>query len=78
MIKFGFKIKTRGGTVVDNLLIAARDRAEAERKVTQIYHHCEILDCHEVQPSVNEDTLDLERAINLITKEIGSEPPAKD
>lgn len=78
MIKFGFKIKTRGGTVVDNLMFTARDRVEAERKVAQIYHHCEILDCHEVQPSVNEDTLDLERAINLITKELGSEPPAKD
>jgi hypothetical protein len=77
VIKFGFKIKTRGGTVVDNLMIAARDRVEAERKVTQIYQHCEILDCHEVQPSVNEETLDLERAINLITKELGSEPPAK-
>jgi len=78
MIKFGFKIKTRGGTIVDNLMIAARDRVEAERKVTQIYHHCEILHCHEVQPSVNEDTLDLERAINLISRESGPEPPAKD
>ena len=78
MIKFGFKIKTRGGTIVDNPMIAARDRVEAERKVTQIYHHCEILDCHEVQPSVNEDTLDLERAINLISRESGPEPPAKD
>lgn len=78
MIKFGFKIKTRGGTIVDNLMIAARDRIEAGRKVTQIYHHCEILDCHEVQPSVNEETLDLERAINLISKESGPEPPAKD
>jgi hypothetical protein len=78
VIKFGFKIKTRGGTVVDNLMIAARDRIEAERKVTQIYQHCEILDCHEVQPSVNEDTLDLERAINLISRESGPEPPAKD
>ena len=78
MIKFGFKIKTRGGTIVDNLMIAARDRIEAERKVTQIYHHCEILDCHEVQPSVNEETLDLEHAINLITRESDPGPPAKD
>lgn len=78
VIKYGFKIKTRGGTVVDNLMIAARDRGEAERKVTQIYHHCEILDCHEVQPTVNEDTLDLERAINLISKEAAPEPPTKN
>jgi hypothetical protein len=77
VIKFGFKIKTRGGTVVDHLMIAARDRGEAERKVAQIYHHCEILDCHEVQPSVSEDNLDLERAINLIGREADTEPPAK-
>ena len=30
MIKFGFKIKTRGGMIVDNLQIGARDQAEAE------------------------------------------------
>ena len=78
MIKFGFKIKTRGGTVVDNLMFAARDRAEAERKVTQIYNHCEILDCHEVQASLKEEALDLERAINLIGKEPGPGPAAKD
>ena len=71
MIKFGFKIKTRGGTVVDNLMIAARDRADAERKVTQIYHHCEILDCHEKQTPLKEEAFDLERAINLITSEPG-------
>ena len=78
MIKFGFKIKTRGGTVVDNLMIAARDRADAERRITQMYHHCEILDCHEVQPPLKEEALDLERAINLITKEPGSGSAADD
>ena len=69
MIKFGFKIKTRGGTVVDNLMIAGRDRADAERKLTQIYHHCEILDCHEKQPPLNEEAFDLERAIDLIASQ---------
>lgn len=78
MIKFGFKIKTRGGTVVDNLMIAARDRADAERKVSQMYYHCEILECRETQPPQREDLLDLERVINLIQKESEPEPPAKD
>lgn len=78
MIKFGIKVKTRGGTVVDNLLIAARDRADAERKVSQIYYQCEILDCHEVQASVREEALDLERAINLIIKEAPSDSTEKD
>ncbi|MDB5808119.1 MAG: hypothetical protein JWN94_241 [Betaproteobacteria bacterium] len=76
MVKFGFKIRTRGGMVVDNLQIAARDRAEAERKVGQIYHRCEIMDCSEVRQSVKEEGFDLESAINLIAKENESEPPA--
>lgn len=79
MIKFGFKIKTRGGTVVENLTFAAHDRADAERKVTQIYHHCEILECHEVQAaSMKEEALDLERAINLIAKESDSGPAPRE
>ena len=71
MIKFGFKIKTRSGTVVDNLIFAARDRAEAERKVTQIYQRCEILECRELQQTIREEGFDLESAINLINKEPG-------
>jgi hypothetical protein len=77
MIKFGFKIKTRGGMMVDNLMVAARDRAEAERKITQIYHHCVILDCKELQQAVKEEGFDLESAITLIGKESDREPPAK-
>jgi hypothetical protein len=77
MIKFGFKIKTRGGMVVDNLQIGARDRAEAERKVGQIYQRCEIIDCLEARQPVKEEDFDLESAINLIAKESEREPPGK-
>jgi hypothetical protein len=76
VIKYGFKIKTRSGTVVDNLVFAARDRADAERKVTQIYHQCEILDCQELQQMAKEEWVDLEGAINLINQESGPKPPA--
>jgi hypothetical protein len=55
MIKFRFRIKTRGGMMVDNLQVAARDRAEAERKVGQIYQRCEIIECVELRPQVKED-----------------------
>lgn len=78
MIKFGFKIKTRSGTVVDNLMFAARDRADAERKVEQIYQRCEILECSELRQTVKEEGFDLESAINLINKEPDPAPPAKD
>jgi hypothetical protein len=78
VIKFGFKIKTRSGTVVDNLMFAARDRADAERKVAQIYQRCEILECSELRQMVKEEGFDLESAINLINKEPDPAPPAKD
>ena len=78
MIKFGFKIKTRGGMVVDNLMVAARDRAEAERKVTQIYHRCEILECQELQQAIKEDGFSFESAIALIGKQADPDTPAKN
>ncbi len=77
MIKFGFRIKTRGGMVVDNLLVSARDRAEAEQKLNQIYQRCEVIECHELRQQVKEEGFDLESAINLIGKETDPDPPAK-
>jgi hypothetical protein len=80
MLKFGFKIRTRGGMVVDNLLVAARGRAEAQQKIMQIYHHCEILDCHEAQQALKEDSqgLSLESAIALISREADPETTPKN
>ena len=77
MNKFGFRIKTRGGMLVDNLQVTARDRTEAERKITQIYHRCEVIECVELRQAVKEEGFDLESAINLIGKEAEPEPPAK-
>jgi hypothetical protein len=79
MLKYGFKIKTRGGMVVDNLLVSAQDRSEAERKIMQIYHHCEILHCHEAQQPLRDDSqgLSLENAIALISREPDVVTPAK-
>jgi len=77
MVKFGFKIKTRGGMVVDNLMVTARDRDEAERKVNQIYQRCEILECQEMQQSIKEENLNLENVISLIGKESDSGTPDK-
>ncbi|MEW5889415.1 MAG: hypothetical protein AB1768_10275 [Pseudomonadota bacterium] len=44
LVKYGFRIRTRAGLIVDNLKIAGRDAAEAERKLRQIYRDCEILE----------------------------------
>ena len=68
MFKYGFKIRTRSGSVVENLQVHARDRPEAEQKINQIYHHCEILECHEVTPTLRKEGLDVEDVVALINK----------
>jgi hypothetical protein len=42
--KYGFRIRTRTGMRVDNLMIHGRDLADAQRKLEQMYRHCEILE----------------------------------
>jgi hypothetical protein len=69
MNKYGFKIRTRGGMVVENLTVHGRDRAEAEHKLKQVYHHCEVLECQELAPPLKGDGLDLESMISLINKQ---------
>lgn len=67
--KFGFKIKTRGGMVVENLMVQARARNEAEARIRQIYQHCEILECTELSQETRDDGVNLEDVISLITKQ---------
>lgn len=43
--KYGFKIRTRSGMVVERLAIHAKDEAEATRKLERMYPHCRILEC---------------------------------
>lgn len=43
-VKYGFRIRTRNGSVVDNLLIFGKDEPDAERKLRQIYLGCELLE----------------------------------
>lgn len=69
MTKFGFKIKTRGGMVVDNLVIQARIRDDAEAKIRQIYRDSEILECTELAQEQRGEGLDLEAVISLISKQ---------
>lgn len=69
MNKYGFRIRTRSGMVVENLTVQARDRAEAEHKLKQVYHHCEVLECQELAPQLKGEGLDLESMISLINKQ---------
>jgi hypothetical protein len=69
MIKFGFRIRTRSGLPVDNLVVQARDQMEAERKISQMYMHCEIIECRQLQSTVREEGNDLENIISLISRQ---------
>jgi hypothetical protein len=44
IMKYGFRIRTRSGLIVENLLIHGKDEADAERKLLQMYQHCKILE----------------------------------
>lgn len=69
MFKYGFRIRTRSGLPVDNLVVHARDQVEAERKITQMYLHCEILECKQMQSASRDEGNDLDNIISLISRQ---------
>lgn len=70
MQKFSFRIQTRSGLVVENLLIQAADQAEAERRLRQMYMHCTILESKILADSLPRSEMsDLEGVISLIAEQ---------
>ena len=47
MIRYGFTIRTRMGQRIDNVSIVAGSQLDAERRLRQMYVHCEVLECRE-------------------------------
>ena len=45
MQKYEFSIKTRSGQFIERLSIMGQSQEDAERKLNQMYHHCEIIRC---------------------------------
>ena len=68
MIRYGFNIKTRSGQRVDNICIMASCRDDAERRLRQMYHHCEIMAC-QTEAVRRCDPLDLEAVIGMISSD---------
>ena len=69
MMKYRFRIRTRGGMAVDNLSVQARSREEAEARIRQIYQHCEILEFSEIAAAGRGEGADLESMISLISRQ---------
>ncbi len=66
--KYGFRIRTRTGSVVDNLLIFGKDEPDAERKLRQIYLGCEILEAKRlVIQAQRSSTASYEDVVDLIS-----------
>jgi hypothetical protein len=68
MVRYGFNIKTRSGQRVDNICIMASSRDDAERRLRQMYHHCEVVNCH-TESIRRSDPLDLEAVIGMISND---------
>ncbi|HEV7618987.1 MAG TPA: hypothetical protein VGO51_12895 [Burkholderiaceae bacterium] len=45
MVKYEFSIRNREGQKIESLVIAGVDQPDAERKLLQMYRHCEVLSC---------------------------------
>jgi hypothetical protein len=67
MTRYGFNIRTRSGQRVDNICIMAANQGDAERRLRQMYHHCEILACQTEAVALRNDPLGLERMIDIIS-----------
>ena len=67
MTRYGFSIKTRYGQRVENIHIMAGTVGDAERRLRQMYHQCEILECREQAVPRRLDTLDVEGVIGMIS-----------
>ena len=68
--KYGFRIRTRNGSVVDNLSIFGKDEPDAERKLRQMYRHCEIVSCNanQMEDHKSPQVMSVEDIITLISK----------
>ncbi len=68
LTKYSFRIRTRIGLVVDNLMIHGHDELDAQRKLRQIYRDCEILDCVCQRGNVRSPPASLEDVLSIITR----------
>jgi len=69
MLKFDFSVKTRDGQKVDSIQIQGKDRADAERKLRQMYLHCEVTQCKTVEIDKKISSTDIEEVLTLISRE---------
>jgi hypothetical protein len=69
MLKFHFAIQTRDGQKIDGINIMGADQADAERKLRQMYRHCEVVHCNVMQDDDRpKPVASVEDLLSLISK----------
>lgn len=68
LTKYAFRIRTRDGLVVNNLMIHGRAEDDAQRKLRQIYRDCEILECICHHGAERRSPASFDDVLNLITR----------
>ncbi|WP_420472723.1 hypothetical protein [Noviherbaspirillum sp. ST9] len=69
MQKFDFSIHTRSGQKVESIVIAGRDRDDAERKLFQMYRNCTVVACGIKEPEDKpRQAASMEDLLTLISK----------
>jgi hypothetical protein len=66
--KYAFRIRTRTGMVVENLTIHGREESDAQRKLIQMYPHCQVLECRSLHAPTKRGAASFEEVISLVTK----------
>ncbi len=69
LTKFAFRIRTRSGTPVENLMVQAADRAEAERRMQQMYPYCDIVECRELTAMPRDEGASLDSILSIISRD---------
>lgn len=70
MLKFDFSLMTRDGQNIESIQIHGKDLPDAERKLRQMYHHCEVKSCKVIDPGRKvSHSADIEDLLSLIAKQ---------
>jgi hypothetical protein len=70
MPKFDFSITTRDGQKVESIQIFGNDQPDAERKLRQMYHHCQVIQCAAINSEKEfSQSADIEDVLSLIVKQ---------
>lgn len=64
--KYGFRIRTKSGSIVEHLSIHGRDQEDALRKLMQMYPGCEILTSSTESVRLRPATCTFEEVVDLI------------